>query len=110
MNRRQRKKNRRGEFVVHGFEVRADLRFNTLADEVFWDALIAFVEARELYFVGGASRTHLSGIVTAFQPRKRRSYRDRSCTGTDQMRVESWLRERPEIDGVSVGPLVDAAS
>jgi uncharacterized protein YggL (DUF469 family) len=97
-SRRLRKKLRVGEFRQLGFELSVEFASALDADaEVsFWEALISdAVEANGLQFGGSADRA-----VVELDGRG-------SVTEAQRAALEAWLRARPEISSVHVGPLVD---
>ncbi len=97
-SRRLRKKLHVGEFQELGFEFQAELKA-PLEDEAEFaliDALIELVESRQLMFGGW--------VCSGFIAHSRRG----SASEEDRQAVEAWLRARPELINVSVGPLVDA--
>ena len=131
MNRRQRKKNRVGEFTVYGFDVEVTLVDRSAHDEVIWNAFIPFVEENDLLFGGGMGPTEpklVFGFVTGTERRsdpyelprdahERRIASDvvpirtasRSCTDDDRALIERWFRSHPKVKSVAIGPLVDAS-
>ena len=97
-NRRLRKKLHVGEFQELGFDVRFELRAQPgdLHSSAFGDAfIIEAIEGNGLSFGGGDNE----GFVTAVRG---------SVTEIQRQAVESWLRARPEVASVLIGPLADA--
>jgi uncharacterized protein YggL (DUF469 family) len=101
MNRRLRKKLRRGEFTQYGFGL--DLEYVqglSQADyELALDQLIEVIEYLGLNVGGGGSRLGFGGFVTRYKG---------TCTDDDLSRVKSLLGVLPHVSKVTVGPLVDA--
>ncbi len=98
MNKRQRKKNRIGEFTRYGFEFLV-LLHNRSDFEPFCAAFIEFVEAHKLFFGGGMDPRNaslLSGYITAGPG---------TCTEADRALVEAWLLRHPGMDDVWMGLL-----
>src|SRR3990167_1213839 len=95
---RLRKKLRIGEFQELGFEVSFRL-YRGLSDrdsEKFWNAFILEAIERNGLAFGGSTE----GFITAWGRG--------SATEEHREGVGDWLRSRPEIEAVEVGPLTDA--
>ena len=136
MNRRQRKKNRVGEFTEYGFEIEATM-VGPLFDEVIWNEFVPFIEEFHLRLTGGVNSVNnvneVFGFITGVKRRNEDPYRlypdtherctcctsvmrsessrrlvSRSCAEDDRALVERWFRNHPKIKSVMVGPLVDA--
>lgn len=102
MNRRQRKKLRRGEFRELGFELRFALASGTSdADQdAFWTAFIDEIERIGLSF-GGGGGIRWEGFLTARGARG-------SVEAAARDALAAWLAARPDVRDISAGPLVDA--
>lgn len=97
-SRRLRKKLRVEKFRQLGFEVTLVFQqaMAEAEDSAFWDAFIdEAIEPNGLMFGGGEN-----GFVCVAGRA--------SATEEHRQDVESWLRQRPEIKSVSIGPLEDA--
>lgn len=104
LNRRQRKKQRVGEFQELVFEVRIQFRqsMDDASHDAFLDGFIALIESRHLAVGGMGGRLPLmetEGIVSAWGRG--------SPTEADRQAVLDWLRQRPEVAGAEVGDFVD---
>lgn len=113
MNKRQRKKNRTGEFTEYGFEVEATLHDPADFDAVIWDDFIPFVEELNLGFGGGVGPEDLR-VVFGFITGGLRGHErcsgcrsSRSCTEEDRTRVLGFFVQHAKIESASTGPLVD---
>jgi uncharacterized protein YggL (DUF469 family) len=97
-SRRLRKKLRVGEFRQQGFELAWEFvePLYVDAEAQFWDALIfEAIEANGLLFGGSNERAVVDAAGRA------------SVTEAQRAAVEAWLRARPEVASVRVGPLAD---
>lgn len=111
MNKRLRKKKRRGEFNWLGFEFecRFDPELGTESDaqgncevDRFLDAYIAFIESLSLGTGGGTGPRQMGQFVIKYVPGKRRPngrtpHRHVHCTEEDRSKVEAWLRSHPFV-------------
>lgn len=121
MNKRQRKKNRTGEFIEYGFEIEARLADPSKFDSIIWDEFIPFIEKNNLGFGGGVDALDTKlvfGFMTARSgPHKQHTCCEaigrphghglRSCTEEDRLLVLDWFTEHPGVENVMVGSLVD---
>ena len=102
MRKRLRKKTRLGEFREMGFEVhfRVSEAVSDVALDAFWDRFIGeAIEANGLACGGGCGREWSIFVTT-----------DGRGSATEEQRalVERWLRQRGDVENVSVGALEDA--
>ncbi len=96
MNKRLRKKLRRGEFTELGFEVLLKTHLDTAEAIHSWvDDLISFTEGRDLGVGGG----HISFYVTRYRG---------SCTEEDRQAYHQWLGSQPIVASWTIAPLSDA--
>lgn len=102
MNRRQRKKNRLGEFREFGFALtfRTPEPAQSLDADPFLDALIDAADARDLCLSGGTGGRY-DVIVMG------RSENRRTVTAEQRTALIDWLRGRPEVSDLRAGRLVD---
>ncbi len=98
-NRRQRKKLRLGEFTEYGFEFTTVLKANVSQrdQEALVEKLLAEVTEPRALMMGGWIN---NAFVAKFGPG--------SATAEDQSAIQAWLQACPEVESVSMGPLVDA--
>jgi uncharacterized protein YggL (DUF469 family) len=97
MKKRLRKKLRLREFQQLGFYVdfKLNIPFTDEVEFVFWDKLVAFVEARDLE-IGGS----MSSFYTTRTGRS-------TATDADREALAAWLHQQPEVSAVQVWPLDD---
>lgn len=121
MNKRQRKKNRTGEFTEYGFEVEVTLHDSSDFDTVIWNDFIPFVEKLNLGF-GGGLEPGATPLVTGFVTGGPRGHercsgcssvhghgkRLRSCTEGDRTKVLGFFSQHAKVESATAGPLVDA--
>ena len=102
MNRRQRKKLRRGEFQECGFAVQFVLRTCETESQIdaFWDIAVAQIESLGLAIGGGTGR-RWDVFVTTLSERG-------SVSKAKRAALNAWLENRPEVATLRVGALVDA--
>ena len=102
MKKRLRKKQRVGEFRQMGFEVRFKVR-DVVPDsrlDAFWDNFISeAVEANGLMCAGGCGREWDLFVTPAGRA---------TATDTHRARVETWLRDRNDVEQIEIGDLQDA--
>ena len=102
VRRRNRKKRRLGEFREMGFEVRFRVNDSVSNDDLeSWSDtfLVEAIEDNRLLCGGGCGREW-----NAFVTLDGRG----SATERHQATVEQWLPARRDVDGIEIGPLVDA--
>jgi uncharacterized protein YggL (DUF469 family) len=78
-----------------GFDVDCRLRADCVV-EPFLDALIAFIEARGLLLGGPCGSGELDIWVCG---------EERDVTDADRHALWLWLKSRPEVQGVGIGPI-----
>jgi len=103
IKKRLRKKLRKGEFREFGFDLRFAINpdlTDAAQNELFDAFLVEAIESNDLAFGGGGRHGSWDGFVT----RVTRG----GASAEVQERVRQWLQQHPEIDGIEVGPLVDA--
>jgi uncharacterized protein YggL (DUF469 family) len=117
MRKRLRKKKRLGEFRQYGFAVEAILAVDTewrdgkewgdqLIDQ-FWDAWIAFVEARSLAGGGMSGPSRAGDADTYFDVLVTGDKRKQSPTPEDRAAVKQWLATHPLVRRWRVSGYVD---
>jgi uncharacterized protein len=97
-SKRLQKKLRIGEFKEYGFAVsfRLDQSLSPKASDEFWSSFVGdLIDRRGLSFSGGEE-----GFVTRFGRG--------SASEEDRVAVATWLEQRPGVERVVVGALVDA--
>jgi hypothetical protein len=101
MKKRLRKKLYLGEFAVMGFEFSTSLS-NFSDDQIdgFFDALVEFIDSRDLQIGGGGSKDKFGGYISS-------NSRYGSTTDEDRSALEAWLGNQSGISAVSVQPLSD---
>lgn len=97
MRKRLRKKKRLGEFREYGFGVKFSIPDDSDWNPIFWAFVEEAIERNGLLF-GGSPH---GGFVT-------KNARRASTTENDRIAVEAWLKSRPEVSDITVGPLRDA--
>ncbi len=102
MKRRLRKKLYLDEFAVLGFEFSVSLAdFDDNKFDDFFDALIEFIDSRNLEIAGGGTQDRFSAYIASGD-------RYGSATDEDRAALEAWLAEQPGISNVAVEALSDA--
>ena len=104
MNKRLRKKKRKGEFAEFGFPIAWRWARKPSNDDldVFWDNIIAFAESRGLGIGGGSNMNRETS--SAFVTKLGRG----SATEADRTEFIGWMTDDPIVGKFIVGEMVDA--
>lgn len=100
-SRRIRKKLYLGEFAVYGMQLRCQLSCETDQEyDQFTDELMAWLEARELCCICGASNGICDAVIMPESRYGKPSEADREA-------LTQWLSEQSQVTGVELGELID---